>query len=540
MLVASAFNRSGPTTSEGGAIPEEVLNAYAVDRVNTTANVWLGLTLQCTQCHDHKYDPLTARDFYQLAAYFNQVPEQALYRGADAPPTILYPTPEQQKRLDELASQIAALEQEVKPRPGAPDPKAEETRVAEVKKKLDAARAARTGVLKNSTLRVMVDVPQRRPTHLLLRGDYRSPGDEVQPTIPAIFGKLPADAPANRLALARWIVDPKQPLTPRVTVNRFWQLLYGTGIVKTSEDFGTRGEKPSHPELLDWLASAFVAAPGSEFRVPSSSSAKSNPEPGTQNPEPALAWSPKRLLKLLVMSATYQQSSRLTPELRVRDPENRLLARGPRFRLPAELIRDNALAISGLLVRKIGGPSIKPYQPGDLWRELSSGDQEAKSYIQDHGPELYRRGLYVFWKRSVLFPAFAVFDASKRETCVLRRPITNTPLQAFVTLNDTTYVEAARVFAQRVLKQGGPTLNSRLEYALRLALGRPITARERTALTRVYQTTLEQYRADPAAALQLVSVGESVRPQELDVPEHAAWTCVCNTLLNLDETITKE
>jgi hypothetical protein len=538
ILVASAFNRSGPTTSEGGAIPEEVLNAYAVDRVNTTANVWLGLTLQCTQCHDHKYDPLTARDFYQLASYFNQVPEQALYRGADAPPTMLYPTPEQQKRLDELASQIAALEQDVKPRPDAPDVKAEQARVAEVKKKLDAARAARTGVLKNSTLRVMVDVPQRRPTHLLHRGDYRSPGEEVQPAIPAVFGKLPADAPANRLALARWLVDPKQPLTPRVTVNRFWQLLFGMGIVKTSEDFGTRGEKPSHPELLDWLAATFVSGEG---RGESGEGRNTALSPLSSSLSPSgLAWSPKRLLKLLVMSATYQQSSRLTPELRVKDPENRLLARGPRFRLSAELIRDNALAISGLLVRKIGGPSIKPYQPGDLWRELSSGDQAAKSYIQDHGPELYRRGLYVFWKRSILFPAFAVFDASKRETCVLRRPITNTPLQAFVTLNDTTYVEAARVFAQRVLKQGGPTLNSRLDYALRLALGRPITAGERTALTRVYQTTLEQYRANPAAALQLVSVGESIRPQDLDVPEHAAWTCVCNTLLNLDETITKE
>lgn len=525
MLVASAFNRSGPTTSEGGAIPEEVLNAYAVDRVNTTANVWLGLTVQCSQCHDHKYDPLTARDFYQLAAYFNQVPEQALYRGADAPPTILYPTAEQKKQLDELAPKIAALEQELKPRPNPADAKAEEARVADVKKKLEAARAAHTGILKNSTLRVMVDVPQRRPTHLLMRGDYRSPGEEVQPTIPAVFGKLPSDVPQNRLTLARWLVDPKQPLTSRVTVNRFWQLLYGAGIVKSSEDFGTRGEKPSHPELLDWLAGYFVEDDGGKTSPASISGAD---------------WHVKRLLKLLVMSATYQQSSRSTPELRTKDPENRLLARGPRFRLSAELIRDNALAISGLLEQKIGGPSVKPYQPGDLWRELSAGDQEAKSYVQDHGPDLYRRGLYVFWKRSVLFPAFAVFDASKRETCVLRRPITNTPLQAFVTLNDTTYVEAARVFAQRVLKQGGPTLTSRLDYALRVALGRPATAHEREALSRVYQTTLEQYRNDPAAALQLVSAGESVRPQNLDVPEHAAWTCVCNTILNLDETITKE
>jgi hypothetical protein len=528
MLVGSAFNRSGPTTSEGGAIPEEVLNAYAVDRVNTTANVWLGLTVQCSQCHDHKYDPITAKDYYQLAAYFNQVPEQALYRGADAPPTILYPTGDQQKQLADWAQKIAALEVELKPLAGAPDAKAEEARVAAAKKKLDEARAARTNVVKNATLRVMVDVPKRRPTHLLMRGDYRSPGDEVQPTIPAVFGKLPADGPQNRLALAEWLVDPKQPLTPRVTVNRFWQLFFGDGIVKSSEDFGTRGEKPSHPELLDWLSSYFI-------------SSATNQEPGVGEKTLAGAdWRVKRLLKLIVMSSTYQQSSRSTAEMRGKDPENRLLARGPRFRLSAELIRDNALAISGLLEAKVGGPSVKPYQPGDLWRELSAGDQEAKSYVQDHGVDLYRRGLYVFWKRSVLFPAFAVFDASKRETCVVRRPITNTPLQAFVTLNDTTYVEAARVFAQRVLKDGGPTLNARLDYAFRRALGRPATAREQTAMSRVYLTTVAQFRGDAAAALQLVSVGEAVRPTDLDVPEHAAWTCVCNTLLNLDETITKE
>jgi len=540
MLVGSAFNRSGPTTSEGGAIPEEVLNAYAVDRVNTTANVWLGLTVQCSQCHDHKYDPLTSKDFYQLAAYFNQVPEQALYRGADSPPTILYPTAEQKGKLAELSQKITALEAEAKPRADAPDAKAEEARVADVRKKLQDTRAAHAGLLKNATLRVMVDVPQRRPTHLLMRGDYRNPGVEVQPTIPAVFGTLPADRPQNRLALAEWLVDPKQPLTPRVTVNRLWQMYFGNGIVKSSEDFGTRGERPSHPELLDWLASAFIGVPGSELRVLGTPSSSGNTEPGARSSELRLGWSVKRLLKLIAMSSTYQQSSRSTAELRAKDPENRLLARGPRFRLPAELIRDNALAISGLLEPKIGGPSVKPYQPGDLWRELSAGDQEAKSYVQDHGADLYRRGLYVFWKRSVLFPAFAVFDASKRETCVVRRPITNTPLQAFVTLNDTTYVEAARVFAQRVLKEGGPTLPARLDYAFRRALGRSATAREQAALARVYQTTLAQYRGDAAAALQLVSVGEAVRPMDLDVAEHAAWTCVCNTILNLDETITKE
>jgi hypothetical protein len=516
--VASAFNRCGPTTSEGGAIPEEVLNAYAVDRVNTTASVWLGLTVQCSQCHDHKYDPVTARDFYQLAAYFNQVPEQALYRGPDAPPTISYPTPDQKKKLEELSVRIAELEKETTPRPGTADPKAEEARVKDVQKRLKETRDAHTAETKNSTLRVMADVPQRRPTHLLVRGDYRNKGEEVQPAIPAVLGALPADAPKNRLALARWLVDPKQPLTSRVTVNRYWQMLFGNGIVKSSEDFGTRGEKPSHPELLDWLATTFV-------------------EPG--GPDDT-GWSTKRLLKLMMLSSTYQQSSRTTPELRQRDPENRLLARGPRFRLQAETIRDNALAVSGLLSPRIGGPSVKPYQPGDLWRELSAGDQEAKSYVQDHGPALYARGLYVFWKRSVLYPAFSTFDASKREVCVVRRPITNTPLQAFVTLNDVAYVEAARVFAQRVLKEGGPVLDSRLTFAIRTALGRTPTAKERAALGRVYHTTVAQFRSDPKAALELASTGENPRPADLDPAEHAAWTCVCNAILNLDETITKE
>lgn len=281
------------------------------------------------------------------------------------------------------------------------------------------------------------------------------------------------------------------------------------------------------------------------------------------------AWSIKAILRLMVTSATYQQSSALQPpsgspspplahsptrishlvsritdraSRTAQDPENRWLARGPRFRLQAELVRDNALAISGLLDRDRppGGPSVKPYQPGDLWRELSAGDQAEKSYVQDHGPDLYRRGLYTFWKRSVLYPSFAVFDAPKREVCTVRRPLTNTPLQAFVTLNDPTYVEAARVFAQRILQEGGASFEARLDYALRRALGRPSTAHERDVLGQLYRKTLAKYRQDPKAALQLASAGEWPRPKELDPAEHAAWTCVCNAVLNLDETLTKE
>lgn len=506
--IASAFNRCGPTSSEGGAIPEEYLSKYAVDRVNTTGAIWLGMTVQCCECHNHKYDPLTAKDFYQLFAFFNQVPETALYRGADAPPSIPTPTPQQQARLDELAGQIAGLQQEMKAASSTG------RTVDDLKKKLDEVTKSRAELDKAvPKLRIMVDMQPRRPTYLLVRGDYRNHGEEVLPGVPAALGKLP-DGKADRLALAKWLVSPEQPLTARVTVNRLWQLVYGTGLVKSSEDFGTRGELPSHPELLDWLANEFVKS----------------------------GWDVKHMLRLIVTSATYQQTSRATPALLTKDPDNRLLARGPRFRLPAELIRDNALAVSGLLDRSrpVGGPSTKPYQPGDLWRELSAGDQAAKSYVQDHGPDLYRRGLYTFWKRSVLYPSFAVFDAPKRETCTVRRPITNTPLQAFVTLNDVTYVEAARVLAQRALQQGGATPDQRVAYLVRQVLGRLPNPRESAALSGIYRKTLTQFQTDLPAATKLASAGEFPRPAELDAAEHAAWTCVCNAILNMDETLTKE
>ncbi|MBM3457837.1 MAG: DUF1553 domain-containing protein [Armatimonadetes bacterium] len=512
---ASAFNRCGPTTSEGGAVPEEVLARYASERVNTTGQVWLGLTIQCAECHDHKYDPLTTRDYYQLTAFFNQVPEEALYRGTDAPPTLLIPTPEQQKQLDEMAARIAALEQETQTAAAGAAPTPEEKAQAEARaKNLAELKAARARVEREARLRVMADVPQRRPTYLLLRGDYRNRGGEVQPQAPTVLGSLPAGAAGNRLALARWLVDPKHPLTARVTVNRFWQMLFGAGLARSTDDLGLRGEAPSHPELLDTLAAEFVAS----------------------------GWDVKRLLRTLVLSATYRQSSRQSPELQKRDPQNRLLARGPRFRLPAEFIRDNTLAIAGLLDRERapGGPSVRPYQPGDLWRELSAGDDASKSYVQDHGPDLYRRGLYTFWKRSILYPAFAVFDAPKREVCTGQRPITNTPLQAFVTLNDTAFVEAARVFAQRILKHGGVRFEHCLNYAFRVALARPPAPAERTTLERLYRSSLARYQADRNAAVELLSVGEAPRPPHLDPAEHAAWTCVANALLNLDETLTKE
>jgi len=513
-VIASAFNRLGPTSSEGGAIVEEYAAKYAVDRVNTTVGVWQGLTIQCAECHDHKFDPLSTREYYQLFALFNQVPENVLYRGADAPPTIAVPTAQQQVKLDELARTIATLEEEVRPRTGVADPKAEEKRAAESKKKLDEVRQQRSEVEKMTKLRIMADQSPRKPTFVLTRGDYRKHGPEVQPGVPAALLSARREPFANRLDFARWLVDGRNPLTARVAVNRLWHLLFGVGLVKTSEDFGTRGERPSHPELLDWLAAEFVEC----------------------------GWDVKHLLRLLVMSATYQQSSKIEDRGAKIDTDNRLLARGPRVRLPAELIRDNALAVVGLLDRgrAPGGPSVRPYQPGDLWRELASGDQASRSYVQDHGADLYRRGLYTFWKRSIHFPAFSVFDAPKRETCVVRRLMTNTPLQAFVVMNDTAFVEAARVFAQRILLDGGATTDSRLSYAFRRALAREPNPRERVTITRLLNDALREYRTNVEAANKLASAGEFPRPKELDVAEHAAWTCVCNAILILDETITKE
>jgi hypothetical protein len=513
--VASAFNRCGPTTSEGGAVPEEVLARYASERVNTTGQVWLGLTIQCAECHDHKYDPLTTRDYYQLTAFFNQVPEQALYRGTDAPPTILVASPGQQKELDTLAAQIAAMEEEVKTAAAGATPNAAEKAAQEARvKRLADLKAARAKIEREARVRVMEDVPERRPTFVLLRGDYRRKGEPVQPQTPAALGSLAAAGPTNRLALARWLVDANNPLPARVTVNRFWQMLFGAGLARAADDLGIRGEKPTHPELLDYLAADFATA----------------------------GWNVKRLLRTIMLSSVYQQTSAGSPALRARDPQNRLLARGPRFRLPAEMIRDNALAIAGLFDRQRspGGPSVKPYQPGDLWRELSAGDDASKSYVQDHGPDLYRRGLYTFWKRSILYPSFAVFDAPKREVCTGQRPITNTPLQAFATLNDTTYVEAARVFAERILKQGGHDTAARLAYAYRVALARLPTSRESAVMEGLLRDAGDRYRADAAGARALTSAGEAAVPTGLDLTEHAAWTCVANALLNLDETLTKE
>jgi hypothetical protein len=768
--IASGFNRNNMINFEGGAIPEEYQTAYIIDRVNTTATVWLGLTVACAQCHDHKYDPVTQKDYYRLYAFFNNIRENGLdgSRG-NAVPTLPLPSPEQAARQAKLRDDVAAAEakvtkieadiaaaqplweKEVASKPAVEPPApllrftldetlagrdargvevaaklqttnapsfvdgkigkalaldgsetnfvstsavasfertnsfsygcwinqsgatgallakmdeatalrgfdlfvddnrlyfhlihswpdnalrvatkdkvprdtwthvfatydgsgkasgvklfvngkevAAETkddnlsasilnntalnlgrrsatraykgalddvrvydrvlgadelaaladapnyaiarvpadkRTAEQKDELqaffrakqfpewrrakDAAQAARNARdefnEKIPTTMVMSELDKPRETFVLVRGQYDKHGDPVTAGVPESLPPLPAGAATNRLALAKWLVSPSHPLTARVTVNRYWQAYFGTGIVKTAEDFGAQGEWPSHLELLDWLATEFMQS----------------------------GWDIRHMQKLMVTSATYCQSSVATPEVEAKDPENRLYARGPRFRLPAEFIRDQALAISGLLNTEIGGHSVSPYQPAGLWEELASREDgknwTAQTYTQSHGTDLYRRTMYTYWKRTSPPPTLATFDAPDRETCTVRRARTDTPLQALVLLNDPTYVEASRKLAERLLAEAKSD-KDRVGLGFRLATARPPKAAETKVLLDLLNQQLALYRAEPAAALKLLKVGESGRDEKTDSAQLAAWTMVASAILNLDETVTK-
>ncbi len=361
-----------------------------------------------------------------------------------------------------------------------------------------------------STVMVMQDVGSPRMTYILDRGQYASPKKDspVQPGVPVVFPQPPEDAPANRLGMAQWLVRKDHPLTARVAVNRYWQMLFGTGLVKTVEDFGAQGEWPSHPDLLDWLAVDFV-------------------ENG---------WDVKRAIKQMVMSHTYRQSSRISPELLEADPGNRLLARGPRFRLQGEFVRDNALAASGLLVDKIGGPSVKPYQPPGLWFEVTISGARFK---QDTGEKLYRRSMYTYWKRSAPAPMLTIFDTPSREKCVMQRTSTNTPLQALVTLNDPQFVEAARTLAERSMKEGGESIDEQIAYAYRLTTGLKAKPAAVAVLKAAYEQELAIFRADADRAIKLLAVGQSKRDETIDLAQHAAMSVVCSMILNLDAVITR-
>jgi len=776
--IATGFVRNNMTNDEGGADPDEYLNKYVVDRVNTLGAVWLGLTVGCTECHDHKYDPLTMKEFYRMYAFFHNVPEKGLdrIRTDNPPPRLPVPTPEQalkfveadfalkdaektlQDRSNELGETQEKWELETNSRPPpkpseeglvallpfdeslavASSPGATEGKIVDAERpefaegrlgkalKLDGKAYADFGPLvtfertnafsygawakldgdgavlskmekspayrgfdlmfaderfhvhlagvwpdsalkvrtkdkfpkgqwlhmlatydgsekaaglkiyvngrvrdleieknnltntiaNNEPLRIgarngeaaikgqvddvrfyqrtlsaedarslalngylpiiaksrgnrtedertelkrvykenyavdylrseaalaearkrkeqsyssipttliMEEMKPPRDTFVFVRGDFRNKGERVTPGTPAVLPPLP-EAEANRLTLARWLVAKENPLMARVTVNRYWSVFFGTGLVRTINDFGSQGEWPSHPELLDWLAVQF--RDGGEIQQRDGAGSRFE----RRNSSP---WDVKGLVRLMMTSATYRQSAAVTPEKLERDPYNRLFTRGPRVRLDAEFVRDNALAVSGLLNDKIGGPSVKPYQPPGTWDGVDA------TYEQDKGDALYRRGMYVFWRRSAHYPSFATFDAPNREVCTFLRQRTQTPLQSLVLMNDPAYVEAARGLAERVLREEPKDADKRLVRAFRHTLGRVPQSDEVLVLQKTYEQQLANFKQDTKAAEALLKVGESPLPEKADAAELAAMTTVANVLLNLNETITK-
>jgi hypothetical protein len=373
---------------------------------------------------------------------------------------------------------------------------------------------------------VMAEMEKPRETFVLVRGQYDQFGRKVRADTPASLPPFPSDAPRNRLGLAQWLVSPEQPLTARVIANRYWQMMFGTGLVTTAEDFGSQGEQPSHPELLDWLACELQRSTQPEFA-------------GTSKDR----WNVKAIIKLMATSATYRQHSRVTPDGLKLDPQNRWLARGPRFRLQAEMIRDQALAVSGLVKHRIGGASVSPYQPGDLWGELSSREDSsnwtAQFFVQSHGDDLYRRSMYTFWKRTCPPVQLSTFDAPDRETCTVRRARTNTPLQALILLNDPTYLEASRKLAERILREAPADFDERLRYLFRSVTCRTPTDRELAVLAEIWKKQHLHYQEHPEAIDSLLSIGEAPRDESLNSLDLASWTMLASGVLNLDEAVTR-
>ena len=500
-ILATGFNRNHMFNGEGGRIPEETRVENVFDRTETTATVWLGLTMTCCRCHDHKYDAISQQEYFQLYAFFDNTSEDGRSgRGATAPLLQFLP-PDQRQRRDAVADALREIETKL-----AADEQGTEQLAAE-RERLSREQEE----LRKQAVPVMVmdDLKgnRRRQTQMLERGGYDKPtGVVVTADTPAALPPLPQDTPRDRLALARWLVDPANPLTARVTVNRFWQTLFGRGIVESTEDFGSQGTRPTHPELLDWLAIQFMDN----------------------------GWNVRELHKLIVMSSTYRQSSDVTQHALDADPGNRWLARAPRHRLPSWMLRDQALAVSGLLNPAMGRPSVNPYQPDGVWAEATFGKIR---YVPDTGARLYRRSLYVFWRRIVGPTMF--FDSAKRQACEVKPTRTNTPLHALTTLNETMFVEAARAMAERVIRSG-ETQPERLQHAFRLATSRRAGTDEIEVLSRRIDAFRADFAANPDDAKALLSVGESPRDESLDVAEHAAFTLVCSVLLNLDETLSRQ
>lgn len=683
--IATGYIRMNPTTNEGGAIEDEFLAKNTFDRVETFSTIFLGATMTCARCHDHKYDPLSAKDYYSLYAFFNSTTDKPLDGNELAPaPVVPVPGPQQAVRLKDIESNLLAVEGQIDPAQskkwamaanlepiligewhvspaysaenfdkafdtsfdaedpakqglikwqptkivdGAPrdlvvnaesaaaylkttltvsngreinftvssddgirvwvngtlvhsnkvlrgvsmgnDPvKAQlragantllvkvvnsggpdgfritmggdaERTIFDLSKRLKAGESVTPKELRTTYLRfgpsgelgeryrsllsereainrtlpvslVAEELPSPRPARILDRGEYDRPGTAVNRAIPPAIGHWPKNAPLNRLGLAQWITQPTHPLTARVLVNRVWQQHFGTGLVKTVEDFGSQGDWPSHPELLDYVATEFVAN----------------------------GWSIKKLHRSIVTSATFRQRSNVSTYKLRRDPENRLFTRGPRFRVDAEVIRDQALYASGLLTYAEGGKGFKPYQPPGLWEAIGFLDSTTSRYSQDKGDTIYRRSLYLFWKRTSPPPAMLTFDAPMRESCTVRRSRTNTPLQALVLMNETAFVEASRFFAERIVMASNDD-NARLEFAFQWSVGRLPKEAERRVLLASLDRYRERFKNDIVAADELLKIGDKPRNLSVSTIEHAAWTLIANTLFNTDEFVTQ-
>ncbi|MCE6991321.1 PSD1 and planctomycete cytochrome C domain-containing protein [Dyadobacter sp. CY323] len=473
-LLATGFNRNHKITEEGGVIPEEYRIMYVTDRNDLFGKGLLGVTLECAHCHDHKYDPFSQKEYYQMFAFFNNVEEVGIESVIGGPETYA------KKPLMEISNE-------------------------DVEKILTFVNKPDTNRL---IVSVMGDLDTLRKTYILKRGVYDAPGDEVQPGTPSSILPFDKNLPKNRLGLSKWLFDKRNPLTSRVYVNILWQEFFGKGIVKTSGDFGMQGELPSNPKLLDWLAVDFMEH----------------------------NWDVKRLVKQMVMSATYRQSAVVTKEKLAVDPDNVLLARGPRYRIHAEFIKDLVLASSGLLNKTIGGPSVKPYQPAGLWEGATSGRGLLSVYNQDHGASLYRRGMYTLIKRTVPPPTMSIFDASNRDLCEVKRLKTNTPLQALVMMNDPAVLEASRVLATKLLQEKTES-KEKLIKAFRLIVCRTPSEKELEVLSKYYEQQLKTIK--PQTAEKMVAIGEYPLMKNVDKKALAALARVISTIYNLEETITK-
>jgi hypothetical protein len=521
--IATAFLRSQETTDEGGTILEEVAANMAAEQVDAVSTVYLGVSMKCCACHDHKFDSYSQKDFYRMSAFFrNNTTPIMDGRRFDTPPIIFIPANDADKlRVDALDKESNVANADVKKVDS--DLKMAMTASADQKKLLtDALNKAKAKVtaLKNERKEIMMrgkvclieeEKKNSIPTAFVLkRGQYDMKGDKVTAGVPSAFPQIPSDQPQNRLGLAKWITSPENPLTARVFVNRLWQQFFGIGIVKTSEDFGIMGDRPINQPLLDWLAV--------EFR-----------ESG---------WDMKKLIREMVTSAAYQQSPVITAEKRAKDPENRLVSRGPRFRMDGEVIRDQALAASGLLNPQIGGPSIKTYQPPGLWEAVTMVESDTRNYAQDIGDKIYRRSMYLFWKRQSPPPELDTMGSGTREVCSVRRLRTNTPLQALETMNDPQFVEAARKLALDAIKTTNDP-SQRLDYFSERLIARPFNSKEKENLIATEQKINSRYAAHPEEAQALLTVGQLPSDKSIPAIEQATWTMLASVVLNLDETLNR-